>query len=155
MRDLGIVQDGAPILRLVATPFDLPVRPMWPGLSSTASLPASNALLRCTCLARAWGWRAADRHRPSCRDRPARRSGGRTIVLLNPRIVGQSEETDEQYEGCLSFFDVHGLVVRPLRLAVEHADLAGARLTKIFEMRPGVRLIPVEQYGGTGTAWTY
>ena len=27
MRDLGIVQEGAPILRLAATPFDLPAKP--------------------------------------------------------------------------------------------------------------------------------
>jgi peptide deformylase len=99
------------------------------------------------------------------------------IVLLNPRTVGQSEETDERYEGCLSSFDVRGLVPRPLRLGVEHVDLTGARLTTIFEqglarlvahevdhlyghlytgrMRPGMRPIPVEEYRGTGTAWTY
>ena len=44
-------------------------------------------------------------------------------MLLNPRVVDASAETDEQYEGCLSFFDVRGLVPRPLRIDVEHARL--------------------------------
>jgi len=32
------------------------------------------------------------------------------VVLLNPRVVSESSEMDEQYEGCLSYFDVRGLV---------------------------------------------
>nr|WP_275407989.1 peptide deformylase [Streptomyces sp. SID14515] len=32
-----------------------------------------------------------------------------SIVLLNPRITESCNETDEYYEGCLSFFDVRGL----------------------------------------------
>ncbi|MGH3973202.1 MAG: peptide deformylase [Pseudonocardiaceae bacterium] len=28
------------------------------------------------------------------------------LTLLNPRIIETSDDTDEQYEGCLSFFDV-------------------------------------------------
>src|SRR2546423_6611150 len=50
---------------------------------------------------------------------------GEAVVLLNPRVVGSSAETDEQYEGCLSFFDVRGLVRRPLRLLVEHESYGG------------------------------
>lgn len=34
------------------------------------------------------------------------------IGLLNPAIVDQSAETHEQYEGCLSLFDVRGLASR-------------------------------------------
>ncbi|MGW7089049.1 peptide deformylase [Streptomyces sp. NPDC054871] len=45
------------------------------------------------------------------------------IVLLNPRITAYSDEMDVQYEGCLSFFDVRGLVPRPLRITVETAAL--------------------------------
>jgi hypothetical protein len=51
--------------------------------------------------------------------------GGDSITLLNPRIVEESAETDEQYEGCLSFFDVRGMVPRPLVLHVEHQDING------------------------------
>ena len=75
------------------------------------------------------------------------------------------------------FFDVRGLVPRPLTLHVEHADIDGTRRITVFEhglarlvahevdhlhghlyvdrMRPGVTPIPVEQYRGTGDAWTY
>ncbi|WP_274383879.1 peptide deformylase [Saccharothrix deserti] len=35
------------------------------------------------------------------------------MILLNPRITDRSDDADEQYEGCLSFFDVRGLVPRP------------------------------------------
>lgn len=54
-------------------------------------------------------------------------------MLLNPRIVRQSEQTDEQYEGCLSFFDVRGRVPRSLWLEVEHVNLAGERRANTFE----------------------
>jgi peptide deformylase len=99
------------------------------------------------------------------------------IELLNPRIIEASRETDEQYEGCLSFFDVRGLVPRPLVIHVEHQDLTGRRRITVFErsvarlvaheidhldgqlyterMRPGAELIPVEQYRGTGRSWVY
>src|SRR5256886_5755258 len=58
---------------------------------------------------------------------------GDPVVLLNPRVVGAAPETDEQYEGCLSFFDVRGLVSRPLRLLVEHESYGGARVITAFE----------------------
>ena len=99
------------------------------------------------------------------------------IVLLNPRITDRSEETDEQYEGCLSFFDVRGMVPRPLAIEVEHQDIDGTRRITTFErgmarlvyhevdhlfgvlyrarMRPGVELIPVSKYTGTGQQWNY
>ncbi len=54
-------------------------------------------------------------------------------MLFNPRIVDASEQTDEQYEGCLSFFDVRGTVQRPLRIDVEHTDLDGITHITAFE----------------------
>ena len=102
---------------------------------------------------------------------------GESVVLLNPRVVGASPESDEQYEGCLSFFDVRGLVSRPLRLQVEHESFGGARIITAFEramarlvaheidhlegrlyidrMAPGHGLVPVEEYGGVGRPWRY
>jgi peptide deformylase len=101
----------------------------------------------------------------------------RPLVLFNPRIVDASEQTDEQYEGCLSFFDVRGTVQRPLRIDVEHADLDGiTRITSFHHaaarlwaheidhlngklytdrMAPDAEPVPVEQYQGTGTSWRY
>ena len=99
------------------------------------------------------------------------------VVLLNPRVVGSSAETDEQYEGCLSFFDVRGLVRRALRLLVEHESYGGSRIITAFEqgmarlvaheidhlegklyterMTPGTTLVPLEEYGGIGAPWRY
>ncbi|WP_257153909.1 peptide deformylase [Streptomyces lunaelactis] len=51
------------------------------------------------------------------------------IILLDPRITDRSEETDEQYEGCLSFFDVRGLVPRSLKITVETTALTGETVT--------------------------
>ncbi|WP_405622191.1 peptide deformylase [Streptomyces sp. NBC_01508] len=77
--------------------------------------------------------RAADRHR-SCRRRrrPTRRSPG-PIELLNPSVAESPAEADQQYEGCLSFFDVRGLVPvpGPLHIVIAHTDIDGApRLTR-------------------------
>ncbi|MFW5420735.1 peptide deformylase [Nocardiopsis sp. CNT-189] len=99
------------------------------------------------------------------------------LVLLNPRIIGSSAETDEHYEGCLSFFDVRGLVPRPRRIEVEHTAPEGATVITVFtdalarlvahevdhlhgivytrHMRPGLSPIPVEEYRGTGRPWRY
>ena len=98
-------------------------------------------------------------------------------MLYNPRIVDRSDETDEQYEGCLSFFDVRGKVTRPLRIDVEHTTLDGSVHIATFEraaarlwaheidhldgtlyterMRPGHAAVPVERYRGTGSSWHY
>ncbi|WP_308218461.1 peptide deformylase [Streptomyces hygroscopicus] len=92
-------------------------------------------------------------------------------------MTDRSEETDEQYEGCLSFFDVRGLVPRPLKITVETASLTGEAVITVYErglarlihheidhlngllytarMRTGVDPIPVEEYRQTGRAWAY
>lgn len=97
------------------------------------------------------------------------------ITLLNPRIIKTGEETDEQYEGCLSFFDLRCLIKRPLVIHVEHQDITGDRRITVFErgvarlvtheidhlhgilcrdhLPAGRQPIPVEQYRGTGTGW--
>ena len=104
-------------------------------------------------------------------------SSGLPIVLLNPRVVGESMERDEQYEGCLSFFDYRGLVRRPLRVDVEHARYDGTRVITSFEramarlvaheidhlegrlyvdrMSAESNLVPVAVYRQTGKPWDY
>ncbi|MFC7529138.1 peptide deformylase [Actinoplanes sp. GCM10030250] len=99
------------------------------------------------------------------------------VVLLNPRVVGESHEYDEQYEGCLSFFDYRGLVARPMRIEVEHARFDGTRVVTTFEralarlisheidhlegrlyvdrMNAESKLVPVAQYQQTGRPWDY
>jgi peptide deformylase len=77
----------------------------------------------------------------------------------------------------LSFFDVRGLVPRPLRITVETTALDGSTVTTVYErglarlvqheidhlegklysarMRPGVDPISVDQYRQTGRAWAH
>ena len=97
--------------------------------------------------------------------------------MLNPKVISESAETDEQYEGCLSFFNVRGLVPRPLhievactrpdgqqyilalddamaRLAAHEIDHLAGRLY-VSRMRDGARPIPVSEYRGTGQTWAY
>ncbi|MFY1635117.1 peptide deformylase [Solwaraspora sp. WMMB335] len=178
LRALGIVQRGAAILRQPARPFDLP--------SDEAIALDTIARLR-TVLARldqlhpfskglglaapqiGLPWAAAVVRPPD--------PGLGPVVLLNPRVVAAARETDQQYEGCLSFFDVRGSVPRPLRIDVEHTGLAGGRMITSFDramarlvaheidhlegrlyvdrMPPGAALVPVEEYGGSGHPWIY
>ncbi|MFD8749421.1 peptide deformylase [Kitasatospora sp. NPDC059577] len=91
-------------------------------------------------------------------------------------MTAASGETDEKYDGCLSFFDVRGLVPRPLRISVTATSLDGTITTVTYEfglarliaheidrldgllytarMRPDIHPIPVEEYRGTGSTWT-
>ena len=62
---------------------------------------------------------------------------GETITLLNPRICDESAETDEQYEGCLSFFEVRGMVPRPLAIEVEHQVCRRHQADHDVRARPG------------------
>jgi peptide deformylase len=102
---------------------------------------------------------------------------GEAITLFNATIIEQAGDIDEQYEGCLSFFDVRGQVPRSHVIHVEHTAIDGQTKTTVFErgvahlvahevdhlhgnlytdrMQPGVDTIPVEQYRGTGSTWKY
>ncbi|MGA5132404.1 peptide deformylase [Streptomyces olivoreticuli] len=179
MRDLGVVQRGANILAEPARAFELP-----------AEMDAAEHVIE--RLADAMD-RIAQAHdfsgkgmglaapqigiaRAAATVRPAE-AGAEPIVLLNPRITATSEEMDEQYEGCLSFFDVRGMVPRPLRITVEATALDGTTRITVYErglarlihheidhldgllytarMRPGVEPIPVGEYRQTGRAWAY
>jgi len=170
-RSLGIVQAGAAILQEAAAPFDLP---------REATEAARVLHLLATTLDR---FAAVHNFRSGLglsapqlgvlRTAIAIRAGhGERHALLNPRITARSAETDEEYEGCLSCYDVRGLVVRPLILHVEHQDLDGhytvtalphgiARLAahEIDHLRgilytdhmpPGLASIRVRQYRGAG-----
>ncbi|WP_283133981.1 peptide deformylase [Rhizohabitans arisaemae] len=89
--------------------------------------------------------------------------------MLNPRVVAEAADSDEQYEGCLSFFDVRGLEVEhtmpngqqmitcfvdgQARLVAHEVDRLYGRLYT-SRMRPGVHPIPVEEYRESGQPWT-
>ncbi|MDT3395119.1 peptide deformylase [Streptomyces sp. B1866] len=177
MRDLGVVQDGAGILAEPARVFDLPAERDEAERTVAELFAAMERIGQVHPFAKGMGIaapqigisRAAAVVQPPG-DAPA-------IILLNPRITASSDEADEQYEGCLSFFDVRGLVPRPLRITVETTAPSGEIVATQYErglarlihheidhldgllytarMRPGVEPIPVEQYRQTGRAWDY
>lgn len=173
---MGIRQKGDPLLARTTLPFDLPneagdairlhdellvyvdrlkaIYPFRKGIGLAApqiGVPRSMAVVV-----------------PS--DRPA-------IVLTNPRVTWASEETDKQFEGCLSFFDVRGQVRRPLSIDVDVADFDGSTSLRRFQqgiarlvlheidhlqgrlyverLAPGDNLISIEDYRGTSAAWQY
>ncbi|MFI9465721.1 peptide deformylase [Streptomyces xiamenensis] len=176
MRSVGMVQEGDAILEKPARRFTLPdeaedARRVVAELGSAAERAAEVHVF-----GKGMGVAA-----PQIGiDRAAaivRTPEGETLTLLNPRIIEESTETDEQYEGCLSFFDVRGMVPRPMAISVEHQDIDGTVRITMFEqgmarlvahevdhlhgllyrarMRPGVEPIPVSQYKGTGSQWQY
>ncbi|GAA2820533.1 hypothetical protein GCM10010441_51110 [Kitasatospora paracochleata] len=176
MRSIGVVQAGDPILTNKARPFDLPaeaedVRRVVAELNAAAERAAGIHVF-----SKGMGVAAPQLGI----DRAAaivRTAEAETITLLNPRVIEESAEADEQYEGCWSFFDVRGVVPRPRSITVEHQTIEGRRLITIFEdavarlvaheidhlegvlytarMRPGVQPIPVSEYRGTGRNWSY
>lgn len=176
MAGLGIVQEGDEILRRIARPFELPAeaedaRRVVAELNSAAQRVAQAHVfgkgMGIAAPQIGIGRAAAIVHTPD----------GDTITLFNPRIVETGGGEDDQYEGCLSFFDLRGQVPRALVIHVEHTDIDGNTRITVFErgvarlvaheidhlygqlyldhMRPGVEPIPVEQYRATGKNWTY
>jgi peptide deformylase len=178
MRAVGIVQRGAELLRQPARSFELPeqradaravVDQLLAALDRIDELHTFEKGLGLAAPQLGMPWAVAVVRPPDGVAEP--------VVLLNPKIVNSSTEGDEQYEGCLSFFDVRGLVRRPLRLEVEHERLDGGRQITAYEralarlvlhevdhlegklyvdrMAPGRSLVPVEEYRDTGRPWRY
>ncbi|MEU9279969.1 peptide deformylase [Streptomyces sp. NPDC048341] len=182
MRDLGIVQYGAPILVEPGRPFGLPDEREPADTVIGQLLDVMERIRRAHDFSGKGlglaapqigiGRAAAVVQAPGAHD---------PIVLLNPHITAASDEMDEKFEGCLSFFDVRAPVPRPLRITVEMVTPDGSPATTVYErgearliaheidhldgllllnrMRPGVTPIPVEEYRktaeATGRAWSY
>jgi peptide deformylase len=54
------------------------------------------------------------------------RVAGRELVLINPRMVSHSSETEKVWDGCLSFLSIFMRVQRYKRIDVEYLDTSGA-----------------------------
>lgn len=177
MQFLGVVQHGAGILARRAHAFDLPAECGEAERITDELFAAMERIRQIRPFAKGMGiaapqigiGRAVAIVQPPG-DAPA-------VILVNPRNTDRSEKTDEQYEGCLSFFDVRGLVPRPLKITVETKALTGETVTTVYErglarlihheinhldgrlytdrMRTGVTPIPVEEYQQTGRVWVY
>jgi peptide deformylase len=177
MRGIGIVQRGSDLLRQRAPHFQLPREETTARETVNALLGSLSRLEQLHDFSKGVGLAAPQigRSVAAAVVRPPDR--GADIVLLNPRIVGESGDRDEQYEGCLSFFDYRGQVTRPLRIEVEHARFDGTRLITTFEramarliaheidhlegrlyvdrMSAESSLVPIANYHQTGRPWTY
>jgi peptide deformylase len=176
LKALGILQEGESLLAKIAHRFDLPRETEEVRTAVSQLATALQRISQVHRFTKGMGLAAPqigiDRA-VAIVQAPEREA----ITLLNPRVVEGSSEKDEQYEGCLSFFDVRGKVPRSLTITVEHQDIAGTIQTNTFHkglarliaheidhlhgvlyrkrMRPGVQLIPVSQYRGAGQAWNY
>lgn len=178
MRALGVVQRGAPLLTTATRPFDLPRDAGEAGATIDRLTDALERAATVHRFAKGAGLAAPQigLDRAVAVIRPPER-GAEPIVLLNPRILWSSPDLDQRYEGCLSFFDVRGLVARPLRIRIERTLLTGERVVEAYEralarlisheidhlngtlyidrMAPDLALVPVEEYDETGHPWRY
>jgi peptide deformylase len=178
IRGIGIVQRGSDLLRQRARHFQLPREEAAAREAVTAVLGSLARLEQLHDFSKGVGLAAPQigLSVAAAVVRPPDR-GAEPVVLLNPRIVGESGACDEQYECCLSFFDYRGLVRRPLRIEVEHARFDGARVITTFEramarlvaheidhlegrlyvdrMSAESNLVPVSSYTQTGRPWDY
>jgi peptide deformylase len=176
MATLGIVQEGDPVLAEVARRFDLPAEAEDARRVVAQLVSTLERVGQVHNFTKGMGL-AAPQINIGRAAAVVRTAEGETLTLLNPRICDESAETDEQYEGCLSFFAVRGMVPRPLAIEVEHQDVDGTTRITAFEkgmarlvchevdhlfgmlyrvrMKPGVEPIPVSKYQGTGKQWIY
>lgn len=174
MRSAGIVQEGDPLLRRPARHFTLPAE-RETALDVIAQLRAAmDRVARVHQFAKGMGMAAPQiglDHAAAVIRPPT----GPELVLLNPRIVATSDDQDTHYEGCLSFFDVRGLVTRYLSVDVQHRHGDGTVAVTRFtgplarhvqheidhleghlytdRMPPGTHPIPLSEYRGTGHSW--
>jgi peptide deformylase len=178
MRGIGIVQRGADLLRQRARHFQLPREEAAAREAVIGLLATLDRLESLHDFSKGVGLAAPQigRSVAAAVVRPPER-GAEPVVLLNPRVLTESRATDQQYEGCLSFFDYRGMVERPLRIEVEHARYDGTRIITTFEeamarlvsheidhldgrlyvdrMAADTTLVGVAEYHQTGQPWAY
>ena len=53
--------------------------------------------------------------------------------IINPEIISKSEETEEDWEGCLSIPGIRGFVPRHNKIEVRYFDRTGAENTEILD----------------------
>lgn len=181
MRDLGIVQYGAPVLRDPARHFALPAERETIDTVVGQLLDVMERIRRTHDFSGKGLGLAAPQIGIGRSAAVVQPPGSDPIVLLNARITGSSEDMDERFEGCLSFFDVRAQVPRPLRITVETMTAAGSTESAVYErgdarliaheidhldglllmdrLPPGVSPVPVEEYRrtaeATGRPWSY
>ncbi|MFI6743611.1 peptide deformylase [Nonomuraea sp. NPDC050451] len=124
MRAAGIVQEGDPVLLAAARPFTLPAEAKEASRVVEELNAAADRVAAVHIFAKGMGIAAPQIGigRAAAIVRPPE---GGFLTLLNPVVLEESTGTGERFEGCLSFFDVRGLVPRPLSLRVAHETIDG------------------------------
>ncbi len=143
MRALGIVQEGDPILQRRTRPFALPEEAEDARRVISELAAAKHRVATAHTFGKGMGIAAPQIGIERAAAIVRTLGSDEVITLLNPQVVETSEAYDEQYEGCLSFFDVRCLVSRPLVIHVEHQNITGERRITIFE-RGVARLVAHE-----------
>jgi peptide deformylase len=178
LRKLGIRQEGDPVLRQECEPFDLP-RERTEALAPWEQLRRHVDQLEEICpFTKGVGLAAPQIGIPRAMSiaRPPQ-GGGEDIALINPTVLWQSDHQDVKYEGCLSFFDVHVPVPRPLAIRVQLTTLDGQPVEHTYDrslarlilheidhldgtlardlVRSDARLIPLSEYAEGSREWEY
>jgi peptide deformylase len=173
---LDIVQSDDPKLHIPSLPLDLPRESSYARQIATRLHQTMNRLPNVHTFSKGMGLAAPQigiYRAVAC----IRMPDGEELTFFNPQLIDSSPDTDDQLEGCLSFFDVRGSVSRPLTIRVQYEDADGNAETRSFtlgaarllaheidhlngilysdRMSRGVELIPVTQYRATGEAWQY
>jgi peptide deformylase len=176
LRAIGIRQQGDPVLRAPCARFELPAEADQARRLRAELLHRMRLIHGIHPFVKGMGLAAPQIGVPRALavvEPPA----GEPITLLNPQVVNESADRDQQYEGCLSFFDVRGLVGRPLSIRVRCAAWDGGERLFTFDrgvarlaaheidhlegrlyldrLAPATRPVPLAEYEGTGAAWLY
>jgi peptide deformylase len=177
LRDLGIHQEGDTILRQECEPFYLPAErsdalTLWDQLRGYV-----DRLQEIYPFSKGVGLAAPQIgvSRAMSIVRPP--NGAHEIALINPVTVWQSEDQDEKYEGCLSFFDIRVPVPRPHAIRIQLSTLDGQPVEHAYDrglarlvlhevdhlrgtlardlIHPDARLLPLAEYRGASHEWRY
>lgn len=122
--DLGVKQKGDPALEIVCRPVN------WPAEQEKArEIIAHMSNVMETVRARHPSKRGLGLAAPQLgydsRVCAVRMPGGQTRWMINPEITDSASETVKNWEGCLSFTDVRGLVPRPVWIELSYMDEEG------------------------------
>jgi peptide deformylase len=132
MRAIGIRQLGDPILREVCRDFDLPNETADATALRDRLLAVAGEAMKLHTFTKGIGVAAPQIGVPRSAS-IVLFPDAEPLFLLNPHILSQIDDQDEQFEGCLSFFDVRGMVPRSLAIEVEHSALSGERIVTRYE----------------------
>ncbi len=141
--EMGIRQKGDPILTTKTTPFDLPrERAEAEALRDQllGYIPRLRSIYR---FSKGVGLAAPQIGSARSMAIVSPTADAETLLLTNPVILSQSPDSDDQYEGCLSFFAVRGRVRRPLEIHLQLTTFDGD--TRIRPLEAGMARLALHE----------